>query len=185
MDKTTLNAIIRPLPDCKWACDYNFASIERGLEGFSDGHGLDLEPDFQRGHVWTKEQQTRFIEGVFRGTVPSSLLCITFNSAYWESQEPCELPREIQILDGLQRLTAVRAYVRGEIQPFEVTKEDMDANGFHANRVAYRLRFQVLTFRARKELLQYYLDMNAGGVVHSDSEIERVRGLLAAAEEQK
>lgn len=181
MDKTTLTELIRPMPDCKWAVDYNFASIERALTGFSEGHGLDLEPDFQRGHVWTKEQQTRFIEGVFRGTVPSSLLCITFNSAYWESQEACELPREIQILDGLQRLTAVRAYVRGEIQPFGVTREVMDANGYNANKVAYLLRFQVMTFRTRKDLLQYYLDINAGGVVHSDSEIQRVRGLLASA----
>ncbi len=181
MDKQTLKSLIRPMPDSVWAADYNFARIESGLAGFADGFGLDLSPDFQRGHVWSPDQQRRFIEGVFRGTVPASLLTITFNAAYWKDQASCELPREIQILDGLQRLTAVRAYVRGDVRPFGLDRDTLDANGFNAANMAYRLRFQVMVFRTRRELLQYYLDINSGGVIHSDHEIERVRGLLSAA----
>jgi hypothetical protein len=33
--------------------------------------------------------------------------------------------------------------------------------------------------KTRREVLQWYLDLNAGGVVHTTKEIERVRELLA------
>lgn len=31
------------------------------------GQGLDLDPDFQRGHVWTRDQQVAYVEYMLRG----------------------------------------------------------------------------------------------------------------------
>lgn len=76
----------------------------------------------------------------------------------------------------------MRAYVRGDILPFGLSRQDLDENGFNCRKVEYRLRFQVMTFRTRRELLRYYLDINAGGVVHSDAEISRVNALLDEAQ---
>lgn len=36
-------------------------SLESELERFVS-RGLDMNPDFQRGHVWTREQQIAFME---------------------------------------------------------------------------------------------------------------------------
>jgi len=36
-------------------------------------------------------------------------------------------------------------------------------------------------FQTRESLLRYYLDINRGGVIHSDEEMARVEELLAAA----
>ena len=42
------------------------------------------------------------------------------------------------------------------------------------------LEMNVNNLQTRREVLQWYLDLNDGGVVHSSDEIERVRKLLVA-----
>ena len=41
--------------------------IKRQLKRFEEDYGLELNPDFQRGNVWTKEQQIAWLEFFFRG----------------------------------------------------------------------------------------------------------------------
>ena len=41
-------------------------------------------------------------------------------------------------------------------------------------------KLNINTLPTRAAVLQWYLEMNAGGTPHADAEIERVRGLLAA-----
>ena len=38
-------------------------------------YGLQLNPDFQRGHIWTEAQQIAFIEYVLRGGQSGRCLC--------------------------------------------------------------------------------------------------------------
>lgn len=30
-------------------------------------YGLEMNPDFQRGHIWTEEQQSKYIEFILKG----------------------------------------------------------------------------------------------------------------------
>jgi hypothetical protein len=41
-----------------------------------------------------------------------------------------------------------------------------------------RFHFHINDLRTRAEVLQWYLDLNTGGTVHSDEEIEKVKKLL-------
>ena len=59
-----LRKIIRPLPDPRYLVDVGLTYIESQLEYFRKEYGLDLIPEFQRGHVWSQEQQIAFIEGM-------------------------------------------------------------------------------------------------------------------------
>lgn len=34
-----------------------FSQIKKTLLDFENDYGLDLDPDFQRGHVWTQEDR--------------------------------------------------------------------------------------------------------------------------------
>lgn len=177
-----LVGIIRPLATAKWACDYGWDYLEKALEGFGEDYGLNLEPDFQRGHVWTPEQQAHYIENVYRRVIPHEAMLIQFNCPHFEDWHyNGELPREMQIVDGLQRLTAVRKFLAGEVKPFGMSVEDFTGSSYDARRQLYRLRVAVHTFQNREDLLQHYLDLNTGGTPHAQSEIERVRGLLAAS----
>lgn len=178
-----LSAIIRPLSTARYEVDHDFKYVEQALAGYDRDYGLNLDPDFQRGHVWTRAQQEHFIENVLRQIVASSGLIIQFNCPHFEEHSYAgDLPREMQILDGLQRLTAVRAFMAGRIHAFGMPISGFANSSFDAaRRTMFRLRFAVHTFPTRRELLSHYLALNAGGTPHASSEIERVRALLAEA----
>lgn len=177
------HALVRPLATCNYATDVAWSFLRSALDAYEQDYGLNLAPDFQRGHVWAEEQQTHYIENVLRGVVPPETMVIQFNAPHWDDHRYAgELPREMQILDGLQRLTAALAYQDGKVQAFGRTVEDFRGTAFDVTRRGrFRFRLAVHTFQTRAQLLQHYLDINAGGTPHSDAEITRVRGLLDQA----
>lgn len=175
-----LNQLIRPMPMAKYEVDYGFNFVEKALEGLSEGSGLNLVPDFQRGHVWTQAQQEKWIEAVVRGAISTSGLMIQFNSPAWDNNGYTgELPKTTECIDGLQRLTAIRKYMGGEICAFGHRVDFYAGTSFDARR--YRFRVAVHAFQSRDDLLQYYIDLNAGGTPHSAEEIARVIALKGVA----
>jgi len=172
-----LDELISPLGTAKYESDFEFRHLRRALEGFSlDYGGLEMAPDFQRGHVWTPEQQQHYIENILRGVVSTSGFVVQFNCPNWDNDSyDGDLPRGFQCIDGLQRMTAVLAFMDGRVRPFGLLVEDLDRSRYSIRGSSYRLRIAVHTFQTKAELLQHYLDLNAGGTPHSAEEIERVR----------
>lgn len=183
MDNATLNAIVRPLSSPRYEVDIGLARLQQMLDNFSQDYGgLELEPDFQRGHVWLPAQQQHFIENMMRGIVSTAGLVIQFNCPNWnDSGYSGELPKGLQCLDGLQRITAVKAWFDGKVKPFDLSLEDLKGSLFDPARMTYRFRLAVYDFQTREALLSHYLDLNAGGTPHSEAELARVRDLLASA----
>lgn len=174
--------LINPLRTARWSADYSWARLESALAGLGrDWGGLELCPDFQRGHVWTPAQQQHYIENCLRGIVPVSGLLIQFNCSTWSDfrESESDLPPGLQCLDGLQRYTAITEYVKGNVRPFGFTADDLVATEFGHKKL--HVKVAVHDFTSRAELLHQYLSLNAGGTPHSAEEIERVRGLLAQA----
>lgn len=176
-----LTSLVRPLRTAKWQSDYFWNRIERAIVELGNDHGgLELIPDFQRGHVWTEAQQTHYIENCMRGVVPSSGYLIQFNCPTWgEHRSATDLPDGLQCVDGLQRYTAITRFARGEVKAFGLTADDFAGTQFDLKR--FRMTVAVHDFTSRSDLLNHYLSINAGGTPHSAEEIERVRGLLAAS----
>lgn len=177
-----LSAIIGELPRSIYGTDVPLPSIETFLSRLEQDYGLNLYPDFQRGHVWTQEQSVAYIEAMLQKKV---IPLVKFNVPQWENDKYTgDLPREAQVVDGLQRLTAVRAFVMGEFRVFDgrIGRDDLKESRYDLNRVAFKLRIEVFDFQTKAELLSYYLGLNAGGTPHATAEIERVRKMLAAAQ---
>lgn len=174
-------SVIRPLRTARWQADYNWDDLEDGLARLANHHGgLELNPDFQRGHVWTLAQQTHFIENCLRGVVASSGFLIQFNCPGWLEDAPgSDLPPGLQCVDGLQRYTAVTEFMKGNVKPFGFTAEQLFRTQFSPRRI--HMKVAVHDFARRADLLDHYLAINAGGTPHSAEELERVRGLLAQA----
>lgn len=129
---------------------------------------LDLNPDFQRGHVWTVAQQIAFVEYGLKGGVSGRE--IYFNCVGWQSS----FKGPFVIVDGKQRLTAVLRFMNNEIPAFgALLKEYTDAMPYWAT-----FNFSINNLRTRAEVLQWYLEMNSGGTPHANTEIERVTQLL-------
>lgn len=177
-----LSEIIRPLRTARYEADFDWTYARNALAGFEvDYGGMELNPDFQRGHVWTPEQQRHYLENSLRGVVSSSGFLIQFNCPNWDIDSyKGDLPSGFQCIDGLQRLTAVFGFLAGNVRPFSLTPDDLVRSSFMI-KSSYRFRFAVHNFTRRADLLQHYLDLNAGGTPHTQEEIERVRKMRDAA----
>lgn len=47
--------------------DVGFKYFSKTINQYIEEYGLILNPEFQRGHVWTEEQQEKYIEYVLKG----------------------------------------------------------------------------------------------------------------------
>jgi len=144
--------------------DVSWVSLEDWISNFEQyGQEVDINPDFQRGHVWTEQQQIKFVEyKLRRGRSSGTLLwnCIDWNGA---NKEP------IQLVDGKQRITAVRRFMNNEIKVF---------NQFYKEFTGVLRMTGETRFKMHVNQLEWYLQLNNGGVVHTEEEINRVRQLL-------
>jgi hypothetical protein len=147
------------------------------FERYTKEYGLDLNPDFQRPHVWTEEKQIAYVEFVLRGGQSSKTILLNMpNWMHWK-QDVFETGGKncMVIVDGKQRLEAVRRFLNNEIPVFGYTLNQYE-DKFRLNLISFDIYINNLN--SRKEVLKWYLDLNTGGVVHSDEEIEKVKILL-------
>lgn len=174
-----LTSIIKPLQTAKWQCDFRWDGLGDSIASMAADYGdLEMCPDFQRGHVWSPEQQIHFIENCLRGVVATNGYLIQFNSPSWGDEgADTDLDPGLQCLDGLQRFTAVTEFVKGNIKPFGLDLAELANTQFSPKRMY--MKVAVHGFTRRADLLEHYLAINAGGTPHSSEEIERVQNLLS------
>lgn len=160
--------------------DVSLASLERSLADFSEDCGLELNPDYQRGHVWAEEQQVSYVEFLLRGGTTARV--IYFNSPeYGVKGEETNLEDTIVCVDGLQRLTACRRFLNDEIEVFGYKYSEFTG----APRVMQGLKFNINSLQTRAEILEWYIQFNSGGTVHTDEEINRVKEMLVVEKEKR
>jgi hypothetical protein len=82
------------------------------------------------------------------------------------------------IVDGKQRVEAVLGFLNNEVKAYGYYRNEYEDewNWFHSS-----FHFHVADLKTRKEVLQWYLDMNTGGTMHTDEEVEKVKKLLKEA----
>ena len=149
--------------------DVPLSYLNMHINEYIGGYNLDLNPDYQRGHVWNTEQQISFVEHVLRG---GRNTVIRFNCPNWVSGRG----KDMVIVDGKQRMTACLAFLNNDIPAFGYYfleyEDKMD--------LFCRLQFIINELPTRKDVLKWYLEINSGNVAHTDEELERVEKLLAA-----
>lgn len=164
--------------EASYAVDYPLDYLVRWLDEEEREMGLQLCPPFQRGHVWTEEQQRRYIEFFLRGGKTGRDLY--FNCPNWHRQVPKGAYNDYVCVDGLQRITAIRRFINNELAVFgSFFREYTDTFRMATD----TMRVHINDLKTEREVLQWYIDMNAGGTPHSDTEIERVRKLMETLED--
>jgi hypothetical protein len=167
--------LIPMLTPARYQADWPWHHLERALRHYAEDYTLDLDPDFQRDFVWTERQRTAFVEHCLRGGTYGRTLY--FNAPGWPEFDDGDLT--IELVDGKQRLAAARDFMAGELKVFGGwTLGDFDEPE-RLRRMNQCFHFAINGLRTRAEVLQWYLDINAGGTAHSEDELDRVRGLLA------
>ena len=151
--------------DCslfRYFCEY----IDREI-----AEGLVLNPDFQRGHVWTEEQQTAYIEYLLMGGMSGRTIYLNAKDA----ESPSPENQDYVCVDGLQRITAIRGFYHDEIPAFGHRYSQFEGP---LNLTKFTMRIVVNDLQTREEVLQWYLELNTTGVPHSKEELDRVKALL-------
>jgi hypothetical protein len=164
---------------------YPYYSLVEWIDGVgraADIGALDLNPDYQRGAVWTEEQQESFVGYWLEGNDIPKVYVQQYESDDHlpKGQKWYKTPAEV--IDGQQRLRALYRWFKGEIAAqisdgrrfwFKDTNE-VERRGF--------LIVVHLLDLSRRDRLDFYLRLNRGGTIHTDAEIERVRQLLRREE---
>jgi hypothetical protein len=134
-------------------------------------YNLNMEPDFQRGYVWRPEQKVKYVEYILQGG--HSGRDVWFNCPNWQGLGEIG---EYVLVDGKQRIEAVLGFLNNDFTIF---------GGNYFRDYTDRLRITHMNFvwnvnslKTRDQCLQWYVDLNRGGTVHSDDEINRVRALV-------
>ena len=143
--------------------------IEQQLESYAEQPGLDLDPDYQRVHVWNRAQQEAFIEHFLRGGRNN---VIRFNAVNWHSTKREWGP--VQLVDGKQRLTAVRLFTQNRLRAFGNLLREFEGRP----PAAACLTFIINDLPDRPSVLRWYLEINEGNVAHTPAELQKVRDML-------
>lgn len=135
---------------------------------------LEMNPDFQRGHVWTEKQQIAYIEFLLQGGRSGKV--IYFNCPNWPHGG---IEHEFVCVDGLQRTTAILRFLNNEIPAFGVYYEDFE----DSLPIECDVIVNVNNLKTKKEVLKWYLEMNEGGTPHTEEEINKVKNMLNSIED--
>ena len=137
--------------------------------------------DYQRGYVWTLEDKRRFIRSIFDGMDIGKFVFLKF--AYPDNKH--------EVLDGKQRLSAIRDYVWGQFAVEDTagrpvwfhTLTRTDRHEFEGRMVQFvELVGEEFT---RADRLRLFLELNIAGVPQTEEHLSHVRDLLAAEIERE
>lgn len=160
---------IPQFPQTHYSVDVPWSYLEQTLERYNTGGVLQLDPPFQRLHVWTVEQQQAYVEFKLKGGTGANELY--FSQADWGThfKEP------MYLVDGKQRLEAVRSFMRGELRVFGLLFGEFEDA---LPSFDYRFKFNVLALKTMSDVIHWYIGINAGGTVHTSEEIQKAMSLL-------
>jgi hypothetical protein len=124
-----------------------------------------VTPLFQRDNTkWNKSMKLKFIENLLSG-VKTELLLFKM-----KEQE------DAQIIDGLQRTTAILDFLNGKVKPFGYTYQDLKdrLKAFHTS-----VSIKIYTFDNWEDVGRFYIDMNEN-ITHSKSDIQKAKDWFLA-----
>ena len=151
--------------------------------------GFEMVPEYQRGHVWSRAQQVAYVEHVvLGGETAREVIAVHVGDIHSyivsDDGQTLTLPG-YSMLDGLQRITAVRSFMRDEFPVLRSVQPD----GFRwsqfapsTRRLTLRFQWRVVTVPTAADILRLYLRINSAGTPHSEDELNKVRAMLAGRE---
>jgi len=175
-----LGKIIRPndipklIPTGSYCVTSDLSYLKETFDRYIEELGLNLDPDFQRQHVWNDAQRIKYVEFIIQGgkTPP-----IYLNHENWMGS----FEGDFVIVDGKQRITSLLMFLNNEFPVF--TLLDPDKKGYFAKNFSYvngNIDVAINNLPTKKQVLQWYLQMNRGNIAHTEEELQKVEELLNA-----
>lgn len=162
---------IKKFPRSSYRITVEWNSLEEHIERMINRYNADFDPKFQRGHVWTEKQQVDYCEYILRdGISGRDIFC---NCPGWLG----DVSEDGYVLvDGKQRIEAVRAFLNNKIKVFGGKFSDFSDR--LRGTTAY-FNWHVASLENEYDVLEWYLNFNSGGTVHTKEELEVVRCMMS------
>lgn len=133
--------------------------------------GLHINPEYQRGYVWTLENKQRLIKSIFdRLDIGKFVFVETWRNGAQDNR--------LEVIDGKQRLNAITEFMEGRFEYegktyFQLSHKDRNAFG--------DLQVHVCTLDeekvSRADILWLFLSINRGGVPQTEEHIALTRAM--------
>jgi Protein of unknown function DUF262 len=124
-----------------------------------------VTPAFQRANdKWSKEMKLKFIENLLSGA-KTELMFFRFDET-----------EDAQIIDGLQRTTAILDFIDGRIKPFGYSYDEL---GKAVKMFRSTIIIKIYTFDDWKSVGSFYIDMNEN-ITHSKKDIQKAKDWFLA-----
>jgi len=168
---------IPQFPFASYRVNMPWDHIQRWMDGNKDYYVLDLDPPYQRGYVWTPEQQTAYLEYQLRGGFSGK-------DIFWNAPEWNKIKgkgSKLEIVDGKQRLKAVSDFLGNKVKAFgHFYKEFEDQLGI----TGHDFIFHVNNLQTEKSVVKWYIGMNTGGSVHTEKDLKPALDLLKKLDDE-
>lgn len=173
--KPSLLDVPKMTQDGRYQVDVDWSYLPKCLANYIEqmkgsGASLDMDPEFQRAHRWTEEQQIAYVEWKLRGGPGADV--IRFNCAGWMK----DFRGPFVLVDGKQRLRAIERLLSNEIPVFGKLLNEYSMVEPALSRVS--CQFHINDLKTMDEVYRWYLDLNGGGTPHTQEELDKVRVLL-------
>lgn len=164
------------VPDPGYMIHVDWRELERQLEHYDEGHRkLNMNPDYQRGRVWSVDQQREYVEFKVSGGHGSDVISLNVPGLRGDNTPKVRdyEPYQCEVVDGVQRLNAVLDFKQDKFKIFGYYCSEFDKL---PTRLVFIFRCNNLW--TRRDVIRWYLGINSKGTPHSQEEIDRVRKLL-------
>ncbi len=139
--------------------------ITHQLDWYKKSFDLDLDPAFQRGHVWTEGQQTAYIEFKLQGGKGG-------DDVYLNAPKYDDYKGKLELVDGKQRLTAIMKFLNNELRAFGLLHNEFEGKIDSDIQIIFNINNL-----DDQEVLKWYVSLNSG-VAHSKEEIDRIKDMI-------
>lgn len=160
---------IKQFPYCNYKIDLPWNVLKENISHYTQKYNLNLNPDFQRDYVWNETQQIKYCEYILKGGASGRDLY--FNHPGWMTS----FEGEYVIVDGKQRLSAALKFFNNEIKIFDTYYKDYEDRLFTTRAM---FTWHIATLKTQKEILEWYLDFNSGGTIHTEEELNKVKTMI-------
>ncbi len=129
-------------------------------------------PPWQRPEVWSVDRKKAFVEGIFLGLGTGFYVVHQLDWAPGGARKPMSG----WLLDGQQRITALRDFAENEFSIFDgVFYRDLDQSTLRRRFLHVVFPYVELTYQNDEQRLrEIYQRMNFGGVAHTQADFDRV-----------
>lgn len=136
-------------------------------------------PEYQRGLVWSETQKVNLIKTIMAGVPIGTFV---FARQAYDKQTLKKLPvRKYYLLDGQQRLNAIRGFLDNEFDMDGYFFKDLPYLDKRAFIDFHNFGSMIINEPTLEQELDFYFTLNFGGTAHTKEDLEKIMKCKSAA----